>query len=427
MSAFTELAKSLPTCAVKCLLQAVLESSCQLGDTACVCANPEITLQGTECVVANCTIRDALRTQNLTSNDCDIPPRVRDAPTVIFAVFFGISAAAILLRIVARLQARVPMWWDDLIIGVSFLGCLAFTILGMQLEPKGLGTDIWAVPHDNVTAILHRMYFLFILYITSRDLVRLSILLFYQRIFGQIPIVRPLIRFTFATIVACCIGFVLAIIFGCKPINHFWKGWDGEQEGHCISTHAVFWAGAVIVTVIDIWVMLIPLPFILRLKFSLRKKILSACMFAFGIFVVIVSFYRFSTISKFTLSKNPTYDFVEVGIWSGLELYVGIICACLPHLHSLFKPVYKKLGLSSSDSGRRSEEPSGGTNSSSGGSSAGRHWRFHGDQKSKPDSTIQVTRTIDMHTSESQTHLGVTENEGIDLEDMRTQKQKVPV
>ncbi|ETS81013.1 hypothetical protein PFICI_06015 [Pestalotiopsis fici W106-1] len=169
------------------------------------------------------------------------------------------------------------------------------------------------------------MYALFVLYITSRDLVRLSILLFYQRIFGRDPLAKP-------------------ILFGCTPISYFWTSWDGEHEGHCISTNGIFWAGALVVIAIDIWVMLIPLPFIMKLKFSLRKKLLSGVMFTFGIFVVIVSLYRLKTITRFTLSRNPTADFVDVGIWSGLELYVGIICACLPNFHSLLKPVYARIG-----------------------------------------------------------------------------------
>lgn len=117
----------------------------------------------------------------------------------------------------------------------------------------------------------------------SRDFLRLSILLFYQRIFGQILVVRRLIQFTFVLILSCCLAFDLAIIFGCTPVDHFWKGWDGEDEGFCVNKNAVFWAGAVVVIAIDIWIMLIPLPFIARLKFPLRKKILTGIMFTFGI------------------------------------------------------------------------------------------------------------------------------------------------
>lgn len=139
------------------------------------------------------------------------------------------------------------------------------------------------MPFDDITIIHKAMYALFGLYITSRYLVRLSIMLFYYRIFGHVPLARRLIRFSFVHSITCCIAFDLAVWFGCTPIDYFWKAWDGRGGGSCISTHHIFWAGAFISIAIDLWVMLLPIPFILRLNLSLRKKILSAIMFMFGI------------------------------------------------------------------------------------------------------------------------------------------------
>jgi hypothetical protein len=73
------------------------------------------------------------------------------------------------------------------------------------------------------------------------------------------------------------------MIFGCTPVDHFWHSWDDQHHGHCISLNAVFWAGAAIDISIDLWILFIPIPFIMRLKLSLRKKILSGIMFGFGI------------------------------------------------------------------------------------------------------------------------------------------------
>ncbi|KAK7728750.1 hypothetical protein SLS53_009378 [Cytospora paraplurivora] len=180
--------------------------------------------------------------------------------------FTAIAAVCVLLRVIARLKAKVPVWWDDFIVGLSFVR-----------------TDIWAIPFSDITTIFKAWYSLFVIYITFRDFVRLSILLFYQRIFGHVPLARRLIQFSFVLIITCCIAFDFAILFGCTPINYFWKAWEGRGRGSCISTHDIFWAGAFVTIAIDIWVMLVPIPFILRLNLSLRKKILSAIMFTFGI------------------------------------------------------------------------------------------------------------------------------------------------
>ena len=147
----------------------------------------------------------------------------------------------------------------------------------------GLGTDIWALPFDNITLIFKALYCLFVLYITSRHLVRGSILLFHHRLFGHERLARRLVQFSFVILIAFGVTFDFAILVGCAPIEHFWLSWDNQHRGHCISTHAIFWAGAFIDIAIDIWIMLIPIPFIVRLKLSLRKRILTGIMFAFGL------------------------------------------------------------------------------------------------------------------------------------------------
>lgn len=146
-----------------------------------------------------------------------------------------------------------------------------------------MGTDIWAIPFDDITLIFKGLYANFMLYITSRHLVRLSILLFYHRIFGHIRLARRLTRFSYGLVIASCIAFDFAVLFSCTPIQHFWHSWDDLDEGHCISMHGIFWAGAFIDIATDIWIMIIPVPFIVHLKLSLRKKIVSGIMFAFGI------------------------------------------------------------------------------------------------------------------------------------------------
>lgn len=44
---------------------------------------------------------------------------------------------------------------------------------------------------------------------------------------------------------------------------------------------------------------------------------------------------RVVSLYKFTHSDNITRDLPELVIWGGLELYVAIVCACLPSLRPL--------------------------------------------------------------------------------------------
>jgi hypothetical protein len=117
----------------------------------------------------------------------------------------------------------------------------------------------------------------------------------------------------------------------------------------------------------------------------------------------------------YKLTNTELDDFVDVGIWSGLELYVGIICACLPHFNNLLKPVYVCLGISSGKSSRDSG-PSGGAGSSGG---SRRPWHRH-DPDSPSGARIQAITTVDVkqHRTESQVHLEAADITGIEVEEI---------
>ncbi|KAI1416291.1 hypothetical protein F5Y13DRAFT_155003 [Hypoxylon sp. FL1857] len=403
MSGVAALAAALPACATACLLTAIESSSCAITNQTCVCDNGDLNAEATSCISVNCTIREALFTKNLTSTTCGLAPNTDYTFVPVFIVFSTLSAVAVLLRVVARLQAKIPVWWDDFIITLSFLGCVAYTTISCTIRHHGLGTDIWAVPFDDITLFFKGLYALCAIYASVRHLVRLSILFFYQRIFGHIRLARRLIQFTHVLIISSCISFTSAILFGCAPLDYFWTSWDGQHEGHCANTSDMFWAGAVIDISIDFWIILLPLRFILRLNLSMRKKILSVFTFGFGILVIIISLYRLTTINHSTRTQNPTIDFVPVGLWAGLELNVGVICACLPSLYPLLKSVYAWLSLMSYSK----TSPSCPTNSCSSNNYG--HHDYLDDRKLSSESmapeTTRTTIHIEQHPSESQIYL----------------------
>ncbi|CAH0046672.1 unnamed protein product [Clonostachys solani] len=60
-------------------------------------------------------------------------------------------------------------------------------------------------------------------------------------------------------------------------------------------------------------------------------------MFSLGIFITITSCIRLQYISRFGLSVNPTWDYTETIVWTGIELSVSIIVVCLPAMRKLTK------------------------------------------------------------------------------------------
>lgn len=58
-----------------------------------------------------------------------------------------------------------------------------------------------------------------------------------------------------------------------------------------------------------------------------------------GLFVTICSIARLRFLSSWASSTNPTFDYGPLAVWSLIELYAGVICACLPGMASLFRRV----------------------------------------------------------------------------------------
>jgi hypothetical protein len=162
----------------------------------------------------------------------------------------------------------------------------------------GLGKDIWKVSFENIEAILKIYYFDEDLYLTALPLVKISILLFYLRIFPQ-----KWFRYAcFATMAACVgygIAFLLVSVFQCRPIDLAWNHWDGEHEGVCNNINAQGWTSAALNVVLDVVVLGLPMPVIAKLELNKRKKALVLLMFSTGFVVTIISILRLQVLVNF--------------------------------------------------------------------------------------------------------------------------------
>ena|ERR1700761_6765901 len=119
-------------------------------------------------------------------------------------------------------------------------------------------------------------------YVLARCLVRVSISLFYLRIF-RVPGARQLIILSLVLNGAITITYATALIFQCTPINFFWLQWDGLHEGHCIDQWAMLLSGGCVTIALDIFICLLPMPWVFQLQFSREKKLLTVAMFALGL------------------------------------------------------------------------------------------------------------------------------------------------
>lgn len=75
----------------------------------------------------------------------------------------------------------------------------------------------------------------------------------------------------------------LAAIFGCQPISYFW---NTDQPGRCMDEYLFFKVNGALNLVLDIVVLLLPLPMLWRLQMHSKKKIALSLIFSLGLLYV---------------------------------------------------------------------------------------------------------------------------------------------
>ncbi|KAK7700729.1 hypothetical protein SLS57_012014 [Botryosphaeria dothidea] len=327
----------MPKCGLLCLEKNIAASPCSLTDTECSCNNSTLNAQIELCVLQSCKVKEQLTTKNTTQTLCGAPIRDRTKAVSVSGIVGGIFALiAYILRMVSRLpQFGGTLGWDDAVMTFVVVLVAPLTCLSVVLANLGLGKDIWTLPFKNITHILYIYYFDEDLYLSALPMLKVSILLFYLRIFPE----KGFRKAVFVTMAACIgygIAFVLVSVFQCRPIKYAWLQWDDEHEGTCNNINAQGWSSAALNVILDVIVIILPMPQLWQLQLNKRKKFLLLLMFSVGFFVTIVSILRLQVLIQFGSTHNLTWDYTAVGYWSTIEIHVGIICACMPAMRSLF-------------------------------------------------------------------------------------------
>ncbi|KAJ2986095.1 hypothetical protein NUW58_g5193 [Xylaria curta] len=337
--------EQLPACALICLGHAAEAANCSTTDIACTCESEVFINYATPCITETCTVREALFTQNQTAVQCHVQPYVDNRLIPVVITFFIITFIVLLLRLAARVVSQAKFWYDDYFNIAAFASIIVHTWLTVALSKDGLGVDVWAVPQENISYLLTLSLVGSCLYLVTRMLIRVSILLFYLRIFHT-PGAKGVITWTLAVAVIYSFILLFPVIFQCSPVDYLWLQWDGTHQGHCINHRAFVWAVGCIGIALDFWAVLIAFNLASRLQLPRKKKIMVSVMFTVGLVAIAVSIARLPYINQFTQSENPSIDWVPITMWSSLESDIGLICACLPSLPALLKtrPVLKILG-----------------------------------------------------------------------------------
>jgi hypothetical protein len=274
----------------------------------------------------------------VTPNYVD-PPSLFAETVALNTVLITLMTIALALRVYARRFIVGKLWWDDWACIVSWILAVilcAFVIFG---HTQGLGKHGWDVPRPLIGPTLKTFFITRLLYILAGGITRLSYLIFFKTIFSanlksKIPI---WIGTAFVSIVTV-VTFMLALL-RCIPIQ---AQWDRNLGGDkCIDASSLATTTAVCAIIADVYILLLPFPFLWGLQMSLAKKLRLLAVFALGSISCAASITRLVVTFTVFFRADMTMDMSHSLMWTVVEVDVGIIASCMLAFPALLK--HKKI------------------------------------------------------------------------------------
>jgi hypothetical protein len=177
---------------------------------------------------------------------------------------------------------RYPGWTEA---NVNLLQPPALALFALVLDSCGakLGQHYGDLTSTETSNILKNLFAGNLLFDLSVSFSKISAMAFYGRVFSVRSNINKAWRWSFYVILGFTIIWPLAIIpfdiFQCKPVHRFW---NPEVPGSCIRQFDTFVSSAAEKVIIDLMVLILPLPPIFQLKMGLGKKLLIVAAFIVG-------------------------------------------------------------------------------------------------------------------------------------------------
>lgn len=255
--------------------------------------------------------------------------------------FLILGAVATALRLYTRISLVRKVGVEDYFIFFAWLFALGFVVLVGEEVRYGAGRHMATLTSPEITKQIEMLYLSILSYRLSLLCTQCSIILQYLRLFTVQWGVRRVCWTLLALTSLYNIATFFAATFTCWPVKAFW---DASVTGaRCIDRTSLWFTNSAIGIVIDLALIITPIPALKSLNLPKKQKIALILVFAVGSFAVVTSILRLYSLYVVTHSDDITWDNANTAIWSAVEVNVGVICACLPTLKPLFIRVFPSL------------------------------------------------------------------------------------
>ncbi|KAF2729477.1 hypothetical protein EJ04DRAFT_527783 [Polyplosphaeria fusca] len=271
-----------------------------------------------------------------------VPSTITTSIVVVSILFPALSLASIVLRWFARARPKIGWKADDWWVAVTWIIASAISIIiWVHIPLVGVDYIKDSVKESNVHAA-RMTWSLSLCMQVSLATVKISVLLFYKRIFGTTS--KFAIAVWIGLVVVSVWGIICSLLhtFVCDPISSCWKGGGSYRYDQL----ELSLARAITSFILDVVILLYPIPKIVQLHISLSRKIAVALIFALGFFSCIASIIRLYYVKETVAASSS-----KAAGWSAissLPCYGTLFRGC--RAESMLRSMCSKFSLRSNSS-----------------------------------------------------------------------------
>ena len=189
------------------------------------------------------------------------------------------SSGAVILRWWPRLLSqKADFWYDDYMALAALPFALALNGITIYWASIGLGKHIDSAPMDTASQFF-TLWITTFFYTTSLAAVKISVLLFYGRVFRSSTAFKFALWTTAFLVVAWWMAIDVFNVIQCQPVS---KSWYRDSPGTCVELRTVLLSTATPNVVTDTLLLVLPLPTLWRLPIATSRRMMLSVVFMLG-------------------------------------------------------------------------------------------------------------------------------------------------
>ncbi|KAL3480980.1 hypothetical protein BJX99DRAFT_194707 [Aspergillus californicus] len=258
---------------------------------------------------------------------------LRPLAYVIVTIAFALGTISIFLRLYCRWRLRTFGRDDAAAIFLFCVNNVQQAILYVFLQ-YGAGLPADKAPPGMLTNINKFLFVEEVFYMFVHFTLKLTFLLFYLRLSPR----RTFIWTVYGTMAMCvvCLAIEWLLAFlQARPLDAYFHP-EKYPNAERLSDYVVQMVPTALNAFLDIVILILPVPTVLHLQMSTRRKIAVLGIICFGSLSVVTALCRFIVQDQLISQPDTSYIMGRMVIVAGIEIQIAVVAVNLPAMRSLF-------------------------------------------------------------------------------------------